>query len=212
MPYKFLDTFTTPSVRSAQLANSSREYWEEFNGHRAFDRFTYNEMAYIAARDSFYIATVSKTGWPYVQHRGGSTGFLKVLDEKTLGFADFRGNRQYISLGNIAANNRVALMLTDYPNRIRLKIPARMQARDLKAEASLAASMVLPGYKGKTERAFLLHLESFDWNCAQHVVPRFTLDEIEKLVSPLHAKISLLEKDNAVLRKNVSNGGQDNLL
>ena len=131
MPYGFLDTLSTPSVRAAQAANGTREQWERFSGHRAFDRFTENEVAFIAARDSFYMATVSENGWPYIQHRGGPAGFLKVLDEKTLGFADFRGNRQYISLGNIAADDRVSLILVDYPNRARLKILAHMEARDL---------------------------------------------------------------------------------
>ena len=106
MSYKFLDIASTPSVRAAQAANGSREMWEKFKGHRTFDRFTDDEAAFISARDSFYMATVSETGWPYVQHRGGPPGFLKVLDEKTLGFADFRGNLQYISVGNVAANDR----------------------------------------------------------------------------------------------------------
>jgi predicted pyridoxine 5'-phosphate oxidase superfamily flavin-nucleotide-binding protein len=106
MAYKFLDITATPSVRAAQAANDSRDMWEHFKGHRTFDRFTDGEAAFIAERDSFYMATVSESGWPYVQHRGGPAGFLKVLDEKTLGFADFRGNLQYISLGNITADDR----------------------------------------------------------------------------------------------------------
>ena len=122
MTYKFLEIASTPSVRAAQAANGSREMWEQFKGHRAFDRFGREETAFIEARNSFYLATVSETGWPYVQHRGGPAGLLKVLDETTLGFADFRGNRQYISLGNVAADDRVSLILMDYPNRRRLKI------------------------------------------------------------------------------------------
>ena len=122
MAYRFLDIAATPSVRAAQAANGSGAFWANFKGGRAFDRFTELETRFIAERDSFYMATVSESGWPYVQHRGGPLGFLKVLDDKTLGFADFRGNRQYISLGNIAANDHVALILMDYPNRARLKI------------------------------------------------------------------------------------------
>ena len=122
MTYGFLDIASTPSVRAAQEANGSRKLWQRFDGDRASDRFTENEVAFIEARDSFYLASVSELGWPYVQHRGGPTGFLKVLDETTLGFVDFRGNRQYISLGNISADDRVALILMDYPNRTRLKI------------------------------------------------------------------------------------------
>jgi predicted pyridoxine 5'-phosphate oxidase superfamily flavin-nucleotide-binding protein len=200
MAYKFLDIASTPSVREAQSANGSRDMWEHFKGHRAFDRFTENEAAFIAARDSFYLATVSESGWPYVQHRGGPLGFLKVLDEKTLGFADFRGNLQYITLGNVAADDRVALILMDYPNRARLKILAHMEVRDLAAESDLAARLELPGYRGKPERAFLLRLETFDWNCPQHVAPRFTAEEVQVSVSQLLVRIAALEAENEQLR------------
>lgn len=200
MPYGFLDLVSTQGVRAAQSANGSRKLWENFKGQRTFDRFTDNEAAFIAARDSFYIATVSETGWPYVQHRGGPAGFLKVLDGKTLGFADFRGNRQFISLGNIAANNRVALILVDYPNRIRMKILARMETRDIGEDPGLAASLALPGYKATPERAFLLHLETFDWNCPQHITPRFTAAEIETAVAPLRMRSASLEAENEALR------------
>ncbi len=203
MAYKFLDLITTPSVRAAQAANGSRDMWEHFKGHRTFDCFSDNETAFIEARDSFYMATVAENGWPYVQHRGGPPGFLKVLEEKTLGFADFRGNRQYISLGNIAADDRVALILVDYPNRARLKILAHMEARDLAAEPVLADRLALPGYKGKPERAFLLHLETFDWNCPQHITPRFTLADIEPAVSSLRSRIAELEAENQRLRAEI---------
>lgn len=203
MAYKFLDLIATPSVRAAQAANGSRDMWEHFKGHRTFDCFSDNETAFIEARDSFYMATVAENGWPYVQHRGGPPGFLKVLDEKTLGFADFRGNRQYISLGNIAADDRVALILVDYPNRARLKILAHMEARDLAAEPVLADRLALPGYKGKPERAFLLHLETFDWNCPQHITPRFTLADIEPAVSSLRSRIAELEAENQRLRAEI---------
>jgi predicted pyridoxine 5'-phosphate oxidase superfamily flavin-nucleotide-binding protein len=200
MAYGFLDIASTPGVRAAQEANGSLGMWERFDADRAFDRFTEDEAAFIAARDSFYIASVSESGWPYVQHRGGPAGFLKVLDGRTLGFADFRGNRQYISLGNVAADDRVALILMDYPNRARLKILAHMEARDLNAEPGLAARLALPGYKGRPERAFLLRLETFDWNCPQHITPRFTASEVESAVSPLRQRIAALEAENAELR------------
>lgn len=124
MVYGFLDILGTRSVKAVQGANGSREMWELHSADRTFDRFTESEVAFIEARDSFYMASRSESGWPYIQHRGGPAGFLKVLDEKTLGFADFRGNRQYISLGNIAFDDRVALILVDYPRRARLKILA----------------------------------------------------------------------------------------
>ena len=204
MTYGFLDIASTPSVRAAQEANGSRELWQRFDGDPASDRFTENEIAFIEARDSFYLASVSESGWPYVQHRGGPTGFLKVLDETTLGFADFRGNRQYISLGNISADDRVALLLMDYPNRARLKILAHMDARELDAASDLASRLAVPGYRGKPERAFLLHLETFDWNCPQHITPRFTMAEIETAISPLHTRIAALEAENRALRAQIA--------
>jgi predicted pyridoxine 5'-phosphate oxidase superfamily flavin-nucleotide-binding protein len=201
--YKFLDIVSTPSVRAAQAANGTRQMWENFKGHREFDRFAEDEAAFIAARDSFYIATISETGWPYVQHRGGPPGFLKVLDEKTLGFADFRGNLQYISVGNLNADNRAALILVDYPNRARLKILAHIEVRDLGAEPELAERLSLPGYKARPERAFLLRLETFDWNCQQHITPRYTMEDIEAAVSGLQAKMATLQEENKKLRAEI---------
>ena len=204
MAYGFLDIAATPGVHAAQAANGSRRMWEEMDADRAFDRFTENEAGFIAARDSFYMATVSETGWPYVQHRGGPPGFLKMLDETTLGFADFRGNRQYISLGNLAANDRVALILVDYPNRARLKILAHMSAVDLAGDPALAERLALPGYKGRPERGFLLRLEAFDWNCPQHITPRYTAAELDVALSPLQARMAALEAENQGLRDQVA--------
>jgi predicted pyridoxine 5'-phosphate oxidase superfamily flavin-nucleotide-binding protein len=198
--YKFLDIASTPSVRAAQAKNGSREIWEKFKGHRTFDRFTDDESAFIAERDSFYMATVSESGWPYVQHRGGPPGFLKMLDEKTLGFADFRGNLQYISVGNVAADDRAALILVDYPNQARLKILAHVEMRDIAADSELAGRLAVPGYKAKLERACLLTLEAFDWNCPQHITPRYTIDEIQAAAAPLQARIAQLEVENEALR------------
>ena len=204
MTYKFLDIVSTPSVCAAQAANGSRQMWENFKGHRAFDRFTENEAEFIAARDSFYMASVSQSGWPYVQHRGGPPGFLRVLDEKTFGFADFRGNLQYISVGNVAADDRVALILMDYPNRARLKILAHLEVRDLAGEPDLAARLLVPGYKAKAERAFLMRLETFDWNCPQHITPRFTLADIEPALVKLQTRIVELEAENQSLRAQIA--------
>jgi hypothetical protein len=201
--YKFLDLVSTPGVRAAQAANGSLEMWQELDADRAFDRFTDGEIEFIALRDSFYLATVSETGWPYVQHRGGPPGFLKVLDPTTLGFADFRGNRQYISLGNVATNDRVAMILMDYPNRTRLKILAHMEARDLSDQPELAARLATPGYKARPERAFVIRLETFDWNCPQHITPRFTAPEVQTVIEPLQARIAELEAENAALRRTV---------
>jgi uncharacterized protein len=196
----FLDIASTPSVKSAQDAYGSGDYWSGFRGERAFDRFTDVERAFIAQRDSFYMATVSETGWPYIQHRGGPPGFLKVLDERTLGFADFRGNRQYISVGNLAANNRAALILVDYPRRSRLKVYAHTEVKDLRDDAALAERLTLPRYKGKVERAFLLHLDAFDWNCPQHITLRFTEAELASALAPIRERIEALEEENRRLR------------
>ncbi|WP_304168386.1 pyridoxamine 5'-phosphate oxidase family protein [Phenylobacterium aquaticum] len=200
MAYTFLDLLSTPAVQAAQTTQGSRKVWESLTADRAFNRFTEAEAAFIAARDSFYLASVSESGWPYVQHRGGPAGFLRVLDETTLAFADFSGNRQYISLGNVAADDRVSLILVDYPNRARLKILAHMEVRELSADPELAAKLATPGYRGRPERAFVLKLEAFDWNCPQHITPRFTAGEIEPALAPLRARLAALEVENQQLR------------
>jgi predicted pyridoxine 5'-phosphate oxidase superfamily flavin-nucleotide-binding protein len=192
----FLDIATTPSVLAAQAANGSAGLYDKVVARRPSNRFGETEAAFIAARDSFYMASVSENGWPYVQHRGGPPGFLKVIDETALAFPDFRGNRQYISLGNVASEDRVALILMDYPRRRRLKLYARIEARDLAADPALAARLALPDYRGVVERAFVLRLEAFDWNCPQHITPRFTEAEI----APLTRRLAELEAENAALR------------
>jgi len=200
MTYRFLRTLDTPGIRAARAANGVGELWETTDVDRPADRFSQSETAFIAERDSFYLATVSQTGWPYIQHRGGPRGFLRVLDESTLGFADFRGNRQYLTLGNLVDDDRVALFLMDYARRRRLKILARISAHDLKAEGDLAARLATPGYRGLAERGFTLRLHAFDWNCPQHITPRFTADEIEAAITPLRARLRDLEAENARLR------------
>ena len=200
MSYGFLDIASTPSVKAMQAANGADDYWGRFRGDRTFDRFTEAEEQFIAARDSFYMATVSETGWPYVQHRGGPPGFLHVIDDRTLAFADYRGNRQYISLGNLTADDRVALILMDYPNRRRLKIYAHVEAKALAADPALAAQLIDPGYKAKPEHAFLLHLTAFDWNCPQHITPRYTQAELEPALAPVHLRLEKLQTENAELR------------
>ena len=200
MTYRFLRTLDTPGIRAARAANGVGELWETTDVDRPADRFSPNETAFIAERDSFYLATVSQTGWPYIQHRGGPRGFLRVLDESMLGFADFRGNRQYLTLGNLVDDDRVALFLMNYARRRRLKILARMSAHDLKAKADLAARLATPGHRGLAERGFTLRLHAFDWNCSQHITPRFTADEIEAAIAPLRARLRDLEAENARLR------------
>ena len=201
MAHAYFDIAYTRSVKAAQVANGSGEFWGDFKGRKENGRITAAEAEFIATRDSFYMASVSETGWPYVQHRGGPMGFLRVIDEKALAFPDFRGNRQYISLGNVTANDRVALFLMDYPHRRRLKIYARIETKDLTADRALTEKLAMPGYPAKIERAFVLHLEAFSWNCPQHITPRFTETEIDTALSPVRARIAQLEAENKMLRE-----------
>ncbi|GJE03624.1 pyridoxamine 5'-phosphate oxidase family protein [Methylobacterium isbiliense] len=200
MPYGFLDIAVTPSVRAAQAKMGANHLWEGFKKDRTFDAFTPGEAAFIARRDSFYMATVSETGWPYVQHRGGPPGFLKVVNEKMLAFADYRGNRQYISVGNLAADSRVALILMDYASRVRLKIYAHVEVAPLDTDPAFTERIVDPGYRAKPERILLLHLVAFDWNCPQHITPRFTEAEIATAIQPLRDRLAVLEAENVELR------------
>lgn len=204
MTYGFMDIARTPSVRDAQAEMGADRLWTDFKGHRESARFTDQEAAFIAQRDSFYIASVSETDWPYVQHRGGPPGFLKVLDDQTLAFADYRGNRQYISTGNFKASDRACLILVDYPRRARLKIYAHVETLALDADAALTDRVLDQDYKAKRERIFRLRLAAFDWNCPQHITPRFTESEIHTAVQPLHDRVEQLERENAVLRAQLS--------
>jgi len=204
MPYGYLDTFATPSVKSAQADNGVLAQWERFSGERASDAFTEAEAQFIAERDSLYLATVSENGWPYVQHRGGPAGFVKVLDDRTLALPDFRGNRQYISLGNICANDRASLIMVDYPNQRRLKILGHLEARSLSDDPALAERLALPDYRGRPERALVLTLHAFDWNCPQHITPRFTQAEIAEALTPTMTRLKALEAENADLRQRLA--------
>jgi predicted pyridoxine 5'-phosphate oxidase superfamily flavin-nucleotide-binding protein len=201
MSYGFMDIAITPSVRRAQAEMEADHFWSDFKGHREFDRFTAQETAFISQRDSFYMASVSETGWPYVQHRGGPAGFLKVLDDRILAFVDYRGNRQYITTGNLAENDRTCLFLIDYPTRTRLKIYARAEKLALDADPALTEAISDGAYGAKAERIFRLKLEAFDWNCPQHIVPRFTQAEFLAASRHLLDKVAQLEQENASLRE-----------
>lgn len=201
MPYGFMDIALTPGVREAQAEMGADHLWSDFKGHRESDRFTENEVTFIAQRDSFYMASVSETGWPYVQHRGGPPGFLKVIDDRTLAFADYRGNRQYISTGNFRANNRASLILVDYARRARLKIYGHVEKQNLDSDAALQSRTKDADYGAKIERIFRLRLTAFDWNCPQHITPRFTEREIAVAVQPLQDTIARLQQENTDLRE-----------
>jgi len=181
MALKFAELMFTPTVRAAQERAGSRQSYARMERPEApaRDRFGPAEAAFIAARDSFYMASVGETGWPYVQHRGGPAGFLKLLDDQRLGFADLSGNKQYVSVGNLESDDRVSLFLMDYPNRRRLKILGHAQTVQLE-DAPWAADQ-------SAERAIIITLEGFDWNCPQHITQRFTAEQIQPLIDQLHA-------------------------
>ncbi|AUC12092.1 pyridoxamine 5'-phosphate oxidase family protein [Agrobacterium pusense] len=183
---RYLDIATTPSVAAAQDKYGSAEQWARIAARGDVDETTRGqrlgpaEAGFIGERDGFYLASVSETGWPYVQYRGGPAGFLTVLEPALLGFGDFRGNRQYITTGNVTANDRVSLFLMDYAHRQRLKIFGRIQIIDAADDPSLAERLTMPDYSARVERLVLIGVEAFDWNCPQHITPRFTLAELQR--------------------------------
>ncbi|GAB4588165.1 pyridoxamine 5'-phosphate oxidase family protein [Nocardia sp. IFM 10818] len=192
----------TDTVREHQRTHGSLRSYERMAAVPAVaDRLTQDEAWFIAERDSFYLATVSETGWPYIQHRGGPRGFLKVLDAHTLGFADFRGNRQYISRGNLDHDNRVALFLMDYAARTRLKIMGRARIVEAGDDRELIAALSTADYKAHVERAVLIEVEAFDWNCSQHIPELYPREEVLEAVQGMRERIEELERENAGLRR-----------
>jgi hypothetical protein len=196
MSHAFADIAFTPSVKAAQQRDGSRAgYARNFeSADEVFnDRLGAAEAEFIAAQRSFYMATVSETGWPYLQHRGGPLGFLKILDEKTLAFADYAGNRQLISVGNLAGNDRVALILVDYAHRVRLKVLGRLAVKELAPQDPLAKTLVDPAYKARPQRAMVITVEGVDWNCPQHIPVRFDAEDVQRALDERDARIAELE-------------------
>ena len=192
MAQKFMQLALTPAVQAAQEKYYGRH--QAVPAATASDRLTAEETDFIAARDSFYLATTNRDGWPYIQHRGGPPGFLKVLGPDQLGFADFKGNRQLLTTGNLADDDRVALFLMDYPQRTRLKILGRSRVLDARENAVLADQLSpTPQLRDKIERLFLITVVGFDWNCPQYITPRFTAEEINEAARPLRERIAELE-------------------
>lgn len=219
MLHKWLEIASTPSVKAAREHYGSAVQYARLNGTLGRtgpvrnDRFGQAESDFISGRDGFYLASVSKTGWPYVQYRGGLVGLLRVLDDHTLGFADFRGNRQYVTTGNVAANDRVSLFLMDYAHQRRLKIFGHLRTVDASADPELVATLAVPGYAGRSERAALIQVEAFDWNCPQHITPRFTHEELHQAFTPVREEIESLRTENQRLRhlldQEAGSAGQD---
>lgn len=209
MALRFAELMLTPAVKAEQERHGSRASCARMERPEApaRDAFGEAEGAFIAARDSFYIASVTETGWPYIQHRGGPPGFLKLLDARTLGFADFRGNRQYVSVGNFKGDDRVALFLMDYAHQRRLKILGHARSVEAADDPALAARLGDPGYPAKVERGIVVSLEGFDWNCPQHITPRFSEAEVEAGVAPLIARLSAAEAERDRLAERLRQAG-----
>ena len=205
MGRRFAELAFTPLVKHHQQLHGSRHMYERVERSNDLgDRLGPDEQAFIQQRDGFYMASVSETGWPYIQFRGGSKGFLRVLDPKTIGFADLRGNKQYISLGNLEHDNRVALFLMDYPNQTRLKLLGRVQIHEKDSEAAaLIASLRPADPKEVVERAILIDVEAFDWNCQQHITPRYSEEELAQILAPMRTRLEFLEAENKRLRSAV---------
>jgi hypothetical protein len=192
------DIAFTPAVKAAQERRGSRTAYARMSEKGDWqNRVTPDLARFLAERDSFYLATATADGQPYIQHRGGPKGFLKVLDETTLAFADFGGNKQYISLGNLSENDQAYIFLMDYPNRRRIKVWGR--AWLVEDDAALLDRLTDPDYKGRPKRAILFRIEAWDVNCPQHIVRRFTEDEIAEVMAPLKQRIAELEAENAAL-------------
>jgi uncharacterized protein len=194
MSHRYADIAFTASVREHQTRRGAADRNERL---RALggpnDRLGPAEAEFIGARDSFYLASVSESGWPYVQHRGGPKGFLRVLDDKTLGFADFRGNAQFVSVGNLQHDDRVSLILMDYPAKQRLKLFGRAKMVEETDDPALVSRLEDADYRARVERALVISVEAFDWNCPQHITARFTEEEVGAVVEPLRLRIHDLE-------------------
>ena len=194
MTHRYADIAFTPTVKKVQEELGSRagyarmEAGPDVLNHALGDA----EANFIVARNSLYMGTVSETGWPYVQHRGGPSGFVRVLDESTIGFADFRGNRQYVSVGNLLTDDRVSIIFMDYVNKTRLKLFGHVRIVGAEDQATLSR-LEASDYRARVERGFLIRVEGFDWNCPQHITQRFTLDEVHAMTAPLRERVSELE-------------------
>ena len=196
MTARYRDLLFSPAVRAAQAAQGSTGYPVE-PPTTAPDRLTENEADFITARDSFYMATNGADGWPYLQHRGSPPGFVHVLDPGTLAFVEFRGNRQYISLGNLADNSKASLFFMDYVNRARLKLLGRIRAAALDEAPQVLAALTDPKLRARAERLLIVKVEAFDWNCPQYIEPRFTAADIAPALTRLQNRIDDLEAELA---------------
>lgn len=206
MARAFAEIAFTPAVRAAQTRQGSAAAYDRLLAPEAdrANQLEPEEAAFVAARDGFYQATTSETGWPYVQFRGGPAGFLKVMDARTIAYADFRGNRQYVSVGNLSRDDRISIILMDYPNRRRLKVLGRARLVEAAEDPDLVAGLHVEGYKARPERAVVITIEGLDWNCPQHIPARLTREELEPHLAPLRDELTRLQAENAALRAALS--------
>lgn len=210
MAQNYVHTLFTDTARAMQEADGSRASYARMEAGATGepDQISASEAAFIAARDSFYLASVTSEGWPYMQHRGGPAGFLKILPGNRLGFADYRGNRQHVSTSNLIDEPRVSLFLMDYPNRRRLKILGLARIVSADADPALVAALMPDGYKAVAERAYVIDVVGFDWNCPQHITPRFTEAEIAQAITPLTTEIAQLRAEVERLRVQSAGNGK----
>lgn len=186
-----------PRARALQEADGSRASYARMEAQAGpLDVLTDREAQFIAARDSFYMASVTQDGWPYVQHRGGPVGLLRRIEGNRIGFADYRGNRQYLSTANLAADDRVSLFLMDYPNQRRLKLIGHARSSE---DPEIVAALMQADYAAEPERAFVIDVLGFDWNCPQHITPRFTEAQISRSTQPMIDELARLRSRVAEL-------------
>jgi predicted pyridoxine 5'-phosphate oxidase superfamily flavin-nucleotide-binding protein len=204
MAKNFAEIAFTDAVKKLQEKHGSRRGYERMERFSKVDGLTDHEMSFIQNRDSFYLASIGAKEFPYIQHRGGPKGFLKVLDSKRLGFIDFIGNRQYVSVGNMATNNNVSLIMIDYPTRTRLKIYAKSEVIELKDNLELHEILDLEDYKFRPERMIVFQIEAYDWNCPQHITPRYTTEEIEAAFLPQQQYMTSLEQEIKALKEEIN--------
>ena len=212
MAKNFAEIAFTNEVKSLQEKHGSRRSYERMEKYNVIDGLTSNETTFIQNRDSFYLASIGVKKFPYIQHRGGPKGFLKVLDSKRIGFIDFVGNKQYVSVGNMATNNNVSLIMINYPARTRLKIFAKAEVVELNENSELSDLLDLEDYKFRPERMMVFHIEAYDWNCPQHIIPRYTIDEINEVYSPLKEYTSRLEEEIKELKEIIKQSSKNQLL
>ncbi|MET7672096.1 pyridoxamine 5'-phosphate oxidase family protein [Micromonospora luteifusca] len=205
MPHRYLQELTTSSVAAAQQRYGSRPAIQRMVAGWDTDAMLgTDEAAFIAERDSFYLATVGENGWPYLQHRGGPPGFLQLLDpvdgHSVLAWADLRGNRQYLSVGNLSASPQVSLLLMDYAHQRRLKIIGTARVTDVREADGPVDGLGVPGQRGKVERLITVDVHGYDWNCPQHITPRFSEAELSDALAPMRDELARLRADNRALR------------